>query len=549
MKNKDLQIIKKKYGEKFARYCRSAFSTILEEEGLLTKIITEKFGESRFLYDDIIKADIEHDFKNYIYSFARKENEKEHTKTNKTPQELMKKAGYTLYKCETDEEVKDFIRFYESDEVLCTFRDKDRINTNDIFFAVKDNVDEIKRDDFKNPLRQDEYGTSVISLQFTKKEPSTLSIKNRYNHTVPNCDATFSNDLENITAGLTQSFIDAYGYNLLNEGHQLDFPGYVLASDGKFYKYNYELMDTFYCPDNIMVTADRKVKQFDKNNNILLDYFLLDLKNKSLSLLDTEWLQDSFVDGFASMDESAKIKVQKDGANKRIIISKEDHDDIEVTIDNRNRIVEYSNASINTTGDNFLQHNEVLSQLEMPNTTWIGDNFLSDNRKLKQLYVPKAEFIGDDFLRRNKAITDIDVSNTNYIGNKFLESNRILKELDIPKATHIGSYFLSTNRNLEELTAPNATFIGRNFLWANNELQELNLPKAVFIDKMFLYFNDELVNLNIASVEKVGSNFLRSNTTLKQLNMPSGVLTGNHFLYDHPFKNQFVLRNRTERER
>ena len=30
-------------------------------------------------------------------------------------------------------------------------------------------VADIKREDFKNPTRQDEYGTSVISIQFNKR--------------------------------------------------------------------------------------------------------------------------------------------------------------------------------------------------------------------------------------------------------------------------------------------------------------------------------------------------------------------------------------------
>lgn len=80
-----------------------------------------------------------------------------------------------------------------------------------VFFAIKTNVDSIQRKHFLNPERQDEYGTSVISIQFTKDESCTLSIKNRYNHRVINCDATFSNNLDNIIPGLTRSFEKYYG--------------------------------------------------------------------------------------------------------------------------------------------------------------------------------------------------------------------------------------------------------------------------------------------------------------------------------------------------
>ena len=38
----------------------------------------------------------------------------------------------------------------------------------------------------------------MISIQFTKDDAHTLSIKNRYNHSVNDPDATFSNNLDNI---------------------------------------------------------------------------------------------------------------------------------------------------------------------------------------------------------------------------------------------------------------------------------------------------------------------------------------------------------------
>ena len=44
MENTDLKNIKKLYGENFMHMCRSLFPSILETEGMLTKIITEKFA-------------------------------------------------------------------------------------------------------------------------------------------------------------------------------------------------------------------------------------------------------------------------------------------------------------------------------------------------------------------------------------------------------------------------------------------------------------------------------------------------------------------------
>ena len=34
---------------------------------------------------------------------------------------------------------------------------------------------------------------------------------------------------------------------------KLDIPGYVRANDGKYYKYNFEFNNVYYCPDNVIV--------------------------------------------------------------------------------------------------------------------------------------------------------------------------------------------------------------------------------------------------------------------------------------------------------
>ena len=87
-----------------------------------------------------------------------------------------------------------------------------------VWFAVKKNVDEIKSEDFKKPRREDDYGTSVISIQFSKSKINYLSIKNRYNHTITdvNPDSTYGNNLDNIIVGLTQAFVETYNLKLTN---------------------------------------------------------------------------------------------------------------------------------------------------------------------------------------------------------------------------------------------------------------------------------------------------------------------------------------------
>ena len=188
------------------KLCRELFPTILEQEGTLLKILSTSFGKnSKTLYEDITENELEDKFKEYIFKKALSEEIKKENINHKTPYELLDEAGYKLYECTTENEIQSFRKYYEEDEELCTFYG-DRLNKCIVFFAVKKDVDKIRREDFKEPKRDDEYGTSVISIQFNKIGFSTVSIKNRYNHKVKNPDATFGNNLDRIIPGLTRKF-------------------------------------------------------------------------------------------------------------------------------------------------------------------------------------------------------------------------------------------------------------------------------------------------------------------------------------------------------
>ena len=186
--NNELKQIKKIYGEEMMHLCRELFPSILEKEGLLLSILENNLAPTHSFAGDIKEHNLYEEFKNWIYSFidVKKDNL---VITNKTPFELMDEAGYTLYECKTEEDIQSFRKYYARNEMLCTIYNGGRLNRCHVFFAVKKNVDEIKRENFTNPQRQDEYGTSVISIQFSRGKINTLSIKNRYNHTVNKPDA------------------------------------------------------------------------------------------------------------------------------------------------------------------------------------------------------------------------------------------------------------------------------------------------------------------------------------------------------------------------
>jgi len=442
----ELEKIKNYYGEKMMHLCRSLFPTLLEKENLLLNLLESNFAHSKFLYEDIVKYNQIDNFKNYIYYLI--EEEKNVIELKKTAKELLEEQGYVLYECKTEEDIQSFKKYYKESEQLCTFYGG-RLNTCYVFFAVKKNIEDINRKDFSKPERQDEYGTSVISIQFSKGEKNTLSIKNRYNHKVEHSDATFSNNLENIIPGLTRSFEKDYNLNILQSvKSNFYLPGYVMAKDRKLYKYNYEIKNIYYCPDNIIIDNFEVKKDYqEKEKYIITDYFIIDLVNKKISLYD-KTSKDSFIEGLENI-KKIYIEKNKETKIKTITITLENNQNAYIEIDKYNRIISYKNENLTTIGDKFLSNSKNLTSIEIPNVTTIGEYFLSDNQQIKTINLPKTIIIGDRFLLFNKTLEKLNLPEVTTIGNDFLFYNESLTELTIPKLTHIEKNFLDYNTEMK----------------------------------------------------------------------------------------------------
>ena len=513
---KDLKLIKKKYGEKMMHYCRSELSTILEKEGLLPSLLLQHFNESHILYDDIEKEDKLEEFKNYIYSLIDVENNMERIE-HRTPKELLNEAGYDFYECKTEEDIQSFKKYYSKGEELCTFRGG-RLEKCHVFFAVKKNVDEIKRENFSTPKRQDEYGTSVISIQFTKVD-CNLSIKNRYNHKVNNPDATFSNNLDNIIEGLTKSFENEYGFiqtNICN----FELKNYVNVA-GKYYKYNYEIGNIYYCLDNVIID-NFNVKKYDKERYIVFDYFVLDLKEKKILTK----VNDSFIDGIVDID---KINITKLEDGKEIHLIPVNGEEIIIKINNQNVIVKYQNNNIKQCGDDFLLYNEMLEELNLPNLKQCGDSFLSCNESLQEINLSNLKKCGYNFLYYNESLQELNLPSLKICGYNFLYANKSLQEINLPSLKICGYNFLICNELLQEINLLNLEQCGGGFLHCNKLLQKLNLPNLKKCGDDFLCNNKSLQEINLLNLEQCGDNFLSGNELLQKLNLPSLKKCGNYF--------------------
>jgi len=534
----DLKIIKKKYGEKMMRLCRELFPTIMDNNpGILAKILLESFDASRELYDDIVKRRLEIMFKNYIYSiYEQLTCVQEKTKTYvDDPVTLMRRAGYSLYVCESEKDIQSFKKYYAPGEMLCTFTQGGRLRNCYVYFAVKDGAEELKRSDFVCPHRQDEYGTSVLSIQFTRDKSHTISIKNRYNHTVINPDATFSNNLDNIIMGLSQSFADYYGMRpSYVTSRSFEIPGYVRANDGKFYKYNYEINNVYYCPGNVVID-NFQVFAYSREKYLVMDYFVIDLVNKKF-ITKTD---DAFPDSIGNIKN---INIVNHGEEKIVTITPDEGEDIIIILDKFQRVISLKNNNVKKIGDNFLRYSEFLNILSLKNVREIGNNFLFACEKINEVKLENVLKIGNDFMFHGQ-LKQVDLSNVREIGNNFMWENMQIETISLPEVRKIGNDFLCVNYKLEEIYVPCVEEIGDNFLSKNSGLRKIELPEVKIIGNRFCFHGKNIGVISAPKLEKIGDYFLIYNQEITEVYLPNVRVIGNSFMRWNQSVREMVLPN------
>lgn len=521
--SKDLKKIKRFYGDDMASFAKENLSTFLETPGLLPDLLLKTFYPNKSLYKDLVYEYKTEEFAKYLHSFLCEKILL--LDVNESPYELLRKKNYTLYHCHTEDEIQSFKKYYTEEEKLCTFR-TNRLNTCHVFFAVRDDALELKREDFLYPSRQDDYGTSVIGIQFTRGNINLLSIKNRYNHIVINPDATFSNNLENIIGGLTRSFEKRYGYNINSNFRGFELSNYIKDSEDKFHKYNYCINNTYYTTNNAILNEEDNF--FDKEKYIVCDYFVIDLVNNKISTFDKR-INDSFVDYYTNI---SKINVTKEDDGKLITIYQDDEVSY-IKLDKENKIIEYRNDYLKNVGDNFLYYNDSLKKLSLSNVVSIGNCFLCNNNSLEKVNLENVEYIGDDFFYSNNSLDSINFSKLKVIGDNFFFDNNLIDEVLLDHTVRVGNSFFATNRNMKKISMNNVMDIGNCFLHYNNSILELNFPNAIKIGDEFMFNNKVLERLYLPKTQYIGRSCLCHNYSLYDYDLSSINNVGKYFLLDH----------------
>lgn len=189
--------------------------------------------------------------------------------------EDFKKAGYDTVIFDNEEKIAECKKYYAAGEVICTYNNlSGRMNQYHMLVAVKKDIDKIQRS--KTPQREDEYGTSILNIQIAKNG-SHMSIKNRYNHTVNECDSTLNNNLDLLIPGLQAKVLGYYNIASLNKNK--NYYKNIVNINGVYLKYVTEVENVYF--GNFVLDSKNGVRfedngryyvNTDRDNPCVLDF-------------------------------------------------------------------------------------------------------------------------------------------------------------------------------------------------------------------------------------------------------------------------------------
>ncbi len=383
-----------------------------------------------------------------------------------SPLKLLDRAGYDAFYADTQEKQDSIQNYYAPGEKLCTFG-SNRYQTHYIVHAVKKNVDEIKRENFPNPRRDDEYGTSVISIQM-RKEGNHISIKNRYNHTVENCDNTFNSNPDNIILGLSESLRRHFNVDFSRQAVML--PDGYIEDNERIIKHHGErnnvyFGDSFYVQDGV-------VHELDKRTEVMLDRFIYNNETKTLS--NPANLDDAFIDAFKQETEGKKIRIDKDKKTKHIHVFANGTEILEIY---DGQIVNLNFPSITEIGS--VERDGVLRRFMggLPNLRRVKGNLNLSGLGLTKLPDLSHVVIDGSFVCDNNQLTTLEGCPKEVGGYFWCNQNQLTTLEGGPK--EVGGSFNCYNNRLTTLVGGPEKVSG-NFICHHNQLTTLEGgPKEV----------------------------------------------------------------------
>lgn len=279
MTNQNYETYKKAFGENTTNLIRWNYPESLDNLDFLDYILRKCKTKTNV-------RNILNNIENLLYVKNSYLNDKKEEETIRGPDigEVLEKEGYE-YKIITNVgDLVDYKKYYSSGEVLCTYNNMEgRLKDYHIVILSKKGLDKIRRS--KNPKREDEYSTSLLNIQIHKTF-KIVSIKSRYNHTVNNPDAVYSNDLDKIAEGLIGAIEKKLNIKIKYQ-KGLEIPNNLKLAEDFIINYWIE-RNNIYVGEDVYVSNDR-VYWINPNEELIADQFLINFKEKTVKdLLGTD---------------------------------------------------------------------------------------------------------------------------------------------------------------------------------------------------------------------------------------------------------------------
>ena len=489
MKKSVYEIIKKQNGEAFAQGIRRFDSSIFDIPNLpeivrhAGKDVRELLPYLTSLKPQLTKTD--DDFQEAQDLF-----------------ELAQQAGYKVIYADTLEKQNSIRSLFQKSEELCTFNDPTRFKNYHILHLIKEGAEKLNRFDFMGKeVRDDAYGTSVISIQVLKQGGS-LKICNRYNHTVSNPDNTFDGNPDNIIKGLTLSI-----EKFLNQKVGVcaaPLPEGFLQLGHKIYQYHLEADNIYYSTDYYI--HNHKPVFINKDYQMIMDCFIIDFKKKeikspgmekSMCFLGSTYSHVPLIQNEVELGQ--RLTRSKEGNVTTVCL------DGAPILKSRNGVMTYLNLK-NTKNlfenqdvacmSGLFQYHDGIEEIYLDDLTELDASLEScffGCPNLKVLSLPNLEFLESNSILHLPMLQELNLNSLCEVGFGCLNYLGRLTTLELPSCQVLRSFTLSKNNMLMTLKLPMVERIDKQSIVDNPILQEIECKKLKQVSSQAIQNNPRLV--------------------------------------------------------